>query len=71
MTQQEFVAKIYELLEAKGHVEINGELYYPESAIMSAFEWIKEHSGKIIEVDTSKILADLTKKLSDSIIKKF
>ena len=56
MTEKDYRAKLYELLEKRGHKEINGTLYYPEQSIMDTLEWVKENREQIIEVDLEKIL---------------
>lgn len=43
MTQQEFRTQCYAILEKRGHIERNGELYYPESSIMDLIEFLREN----------------------------
>ncbi len=43
MTLAYFRSECYRILEKRGHKEINGELFYPESSIMDLMEFIKEH----------------------------
>jgi len=45
MTKPEFVAKAYEILSKKGFKEINGEMYFPESAILDMLEWMHENAN--------------------------
>ena len=60
MTLEQFRAKCYEILEKKGHEEINGVLYYPESAIMDLVEFIRNEKITIEETALDNKLSDLT-----------
>lgn len=40
MTLQEFRTKAYEILTQNGFEEINGQLFYPESSVITMLEWM-------------------------------
>jgi hypothetical protein len=66
MENRKFITEVYQILE-KGRIELNGQMYYSEDAVMDAMEWMKEHMGSILEVETGNILANFAKTLSEAI----
>jgi hypothetical protein len=64
MTKKEFVSKAYEMRDA-GRIEINGDFYYSEKAVLDAMEWMAERGKEIVEVDVEKIVENLTANLTN------
>lgn len=58
MDLQEFRAKAYEILTKTGFKEIDGVMYYPETAVIEMLEWMVENSNSLPESD-----ADITNKI--------
>lgn len=54
MELKEFRATAYKLLTEKGYIEKDGEMYYPESAVMEMLEWMfaEVQMAKVEEFDT-------------------
>lgn len=66
MTNTQFIAKVYEIL-SPGLIEIDGKQYYKHESVIDALEWIRNNRGQAIEVDTAKILADFSARMTKSI----
>lgn len=66
MELNEFRAKVFELLEKHGHIEQNGELYYPQSAIIEMMEWFYEESGIVTEAQANQLIAEMLNRVAKS-----
>lgn len=65
MSASSFIAQAYAILDY-GKIEHEGNIYYSEEAVMNCLEFMKEHLGQIVEVDTEKILNNFADKLKES-----
>jgi|LakMenEpi03Aug12_release.lakeMendotaPanAssembly.Ray.scaffolds.fasta_scaffold161971_5 hypothetical protein len=62
MDLQQYRAKVYEILSAKGFIESGGEIHYPESAVMDALEYLYDQVKNIpVEHFETKIIEAVNK----------
>ena len=66
MNNAKYIAKVYEIIDA-GRIEINGEFYYSDKAVLDAMQWMKENLTNILEVDTEKLLRRIITELPKNI----
>lgn len=64
MTKIEFISKVYSLLDA-GRIEIEGQIYYSESSVITAMEWMADNAKEIVEVDAQKMIDNMTTNLKN------